>query len=317
MNIYYLLLVAFLFAFKTGKTQFIECQTDYGGYWADKYKITAKSGLKLRTEPTLNSQVVTIIPSEFEVRICERNSVRDTIDEIAGKWVKTYWREYEGFMFDGYLEEVAGDSLLEIIQYWEYSDEWKNARFEQGEEAFGIYLNEVKKIKLDHSRDKQFSYPLEVDQIPAFIIKNNRLDLQEGTRLDRINKMLFIGDHLYGYHNQGILYGNGLVTQKDSLDVRTFGINPYELRFQYQVYGEEEILEKRNELLVKMKYQACNLCGGRLYIMYIGDLDGDNKDDIIVRYNSTYKAWYYGLFSTKYAEEDRMFKELTIGQGSE
>ncbi len=90
----------------------------------------------------------------------------------------------------------------------------------------------------------------------------------------------------------------------------------YILRFQYEI-GKKMY----NQLLLKM--DCFSGLGNRynyeskVIINFIGDLDGDNKKYILITYQNAYKGWYYSLFSSKYAEKDKAFKELIIGAGSE
>ena len=94
-------------------------------------------------------------------------------------------------------------------------------------------------------------------------------------------------------------------------------INPYQLRIRTRTENGAIV----DQLLLQMKLWsgdgAFQGYEGRVEVNFIGDLDGDNKDDVLVTYQQTYKGWAYGLFSTKQAIAPKVFKEMTIGSGSE
>lgn len=129
-----------------------------------------------------------------------------------------------------------------------------------------------------------------------------------------LNRMIFIGEKLR--IGNGTLYCEGSLVKKDSMRASDFELSPYILRFQYK-FGKKMY----DQLLLKMdcfsglgnNYN----CESKVIINFIGDLDGDNKEDFLITYQNTYKGWYYCLFSSKYAEKDKAFKELIIGAGSE
>jgi len=95
----------------------------HGNYLeGDILKVTAKSGLKLRAEPSLNSRVFAKMQLGDEVRVL--NTLRfdraQTIELVEGSWVYVYYNGMEGFAFDGFLSTLPTPSnefsLTELIE---------------------------------------------------------------------------------------------------------------------------------------------------------------------------------------------------------
>lgn len=300
------------------KAQIIHCEYS----WAKTYKITAKSGLKLRDGQGVKNNTIVLIPYHSEVKVCQVNSIRDTIEGLSGRWVKAFWANREGYLFDGYIEKVESISPINLFNKdMNLVNEWKNTIFTNKVELFGLYRMqrqqefEIKKIELIKDEDSGHFKPLVEGEIPFWIISKTEDKKERIIKGKEINRMLFIGEKI-ATSNRGIIYGDGILNKTDSINAEEFEIDPYELRFQYR--DGEKI---HDELLLRMKciggiskwygYEA------RAMINFIGDLDGDSKDDILITYSTTYKGWYYAIFSTRYAKDGRMFKEMIVGSGSE
>ena len=65
--------------------------------------VQAKGGLKLRTEPNLNSKVITVIPEGEIVQYIESTDASYTVDDIDGDFFKIQWKGNVGYSFGGYL----------------------------------------------------------------------------------------------------------------------------------------------------------------------------------------------------------------------
>jgi len=68
--------------------------------------VTAFSGLKIRTAPGLESQVLKIIPFGESVEIVESNITSSTIEWMEGHWTKIKHDDVEGYVFDGFLSSL-------------------------------------------------------------------------------------------------------------------------------------------------------------------------------------------------------------------
>lgn len=66
--------------------------------------VKAPSGLSLRAKPSLNSKKLTVVPFEEKVFACRDKETPLQIGELKGHWRAVTYRQWEGFMFDGYLE---------------------------------------------------------------------------------------------------------------------------------------------------------------------------------------------------------------------
>lgn len=97
------------------------CQVRYGkkeGYLFSGYinfsmaKVSAKSGLKLRKEPSKDSEQITVIPSGADVYLIvtpEGEENTDVVDDGQGHlWYKVRYGKFEGYAYGQFLEIEAG-----------------------------------------------------------------------------------------------------------------------------------------------------------------------------------------------------------------
>lgn len=77
--------------------------------------VFAKSGLKLRTAPNLESETIKIAQYGHAVKplFVEKS---DTIEQINGNWLEVDYRGEVGFMFDGYLSRLPRSNLGEYYR---------------------------------------------------------------------------------------------------------------------------------------------------------------------------------------------------------
>ncbi|MBN1798710.1 MAG: SH3 domain-containing protein [Spirochaetales bacterium] len=94
--------------------------------------ISATSGLKMRSEATLSSEVLAVIPYQEKVTVLKILNTSGSI-EIQGKtayWCKIRWSDYTGYVFGGFLELAPGLELLrELPSVWIELSKDKNGNF--------------------------------------------------------------------------------------------------------------------------------------------------------------------------------------------
>lgn len=321
---YIITLVISMLLAQVGIGQFIYCEWS----WAKTSQVSARSGLKLRTGQSLESKTIAIIPFQHIVKVCYERTVVDTIDQLYGRWVKTYWKEKQGYVFDGYLEKMEDVPALQLnklgvvgydLEKWG-ANVWANSSHSDNQSYFGLFRTtndlEFNLRKIEWTKEEmQNLSPSSIDnEIPIWVFRKTGLNKEKTVRGQLLNRMLFIGDKVGTNH--GTIYSDGTLLKEDSLNIEGFRIDPYELRFQYrdghQLY---------DQLLLRMScwggisksigYEA------QVVVNFVGDLDGDIRDDILITFQTTYKGWYYALYSTRYADEGKVFKEMIIGTGSE
>lgn len=69
-------------------------------------RVTAPSGMRMRSEPNLTSKVVTYVPKDSIVKACTEVFGKMTYEDINGNWRKVEYKGKEGYMFDGFLEII-------------------------------------------------------------------------------------------------------------------------------------------------------------------------------------------------------------------
>ena len=73
--------------------------------------VFAFSGLKIRTAPGLDGQVLTVIPFGETVEIITSESTLETIEWMEGQWIKVEFEGIQGFVFDGFLSDLPVPSF--------------------------------------------------------------------------------------------------------------------------------------------------------------------------------------------------------------
>ncbi|MEL7219749.1 MAG: SH3 domain-containing protein [Bacteroidota bacterium] len=311
-------LILILF-FYNGNCQIVVCQWEI----AQTYQVIAKSGLKLRSGPSQESSVLKVIPYKSELKACYENTKQIVIDNIRGEWVKAYWEEMEGYVFNGYILKQAPSKALDINLFNTNNDlvnEWKSTMFSRERSNVGLFRKghenkfELRKIRLEEDPNSDYLIPNKNEGIPIWIFNTYELDLERVINGRLLNKMIFIGEKVK--INEGIMYGFGQAQKSDSLGISSLAIDPYELRFEYhhnnQIY--DELLVKMNchsGLFFDDSYEKS------IIVNFIGDLDDDGMDDILVTIQSSFKGWDYYLFSTSIADDDKPFKGVKVGYGTE
>lgn len=67
--------------------------------------VTAKSGLKIRTEPNINSEIITTAKYNEGINIIENNAKTDFVNGENGKWHKVDYKNQEGYAWSKFISE--------------------------------------------------------------------------------------------------------------------------------------------------------------------------------------------------------------------
>ncbi|MCR9143005.1 MAG: SH3 domain-containing protein [bacterium] len=83
--------------------------------------VTAKSGLRLRAEPSTSGEKIALIPPAARVEVLERSDVTLAVDGITAPWIRVRHKAFEGWVFGGYLgsESQGGDAVTERDRVFE------------------------------------------------------------------------------------------------------------------------------------------------------------------------------------------------------
>ena len=74
--------------------------------------VSAKSGLRIRSEANTNSNTIALIPDGQQVEVITGDKKKDEIilAGVAGSWVKVKWNNQTGWGFDGFLMDNKKDA---------------------------------------------------------------------------------------------------------------------------------------------------------------------------------------------------------------
>ena len=159
-------------------------------------QVIAKSGLKLREEPSLNARVFTTMDWGDEVTVLNTMGFErsQTIELVEGNWVYVSYQGFKGFAFDGFLSDLplpaSNFDLFELIELTydvvEYRDsvlsdlgsEQKVRIYENGFELRNFYSDggTFTELVLPNTRLSE-AYMLCQNTIPSFdeFMKNIRV----------------------------------------------------------------------------------------------------------------------------------------------
>ena len=96
-----MLIFAFEAAFTQNKNEF--------------FYISAKNGLRLRTEPGMESKTITTISYDEQVTVIEKLNTPSVIDKKEGYWTKVKYSKHEGWVFGAYLRKDSESDFLNFV----------------------------------------------------------------------------------------------------------------------------------------------------------------------------------------------------------
>jgi hypothetical protein len=131
--------------------------------------ISATSGLKMRSDPTLSSNVLVVIPYQGKVEILEilKDTVPMEIQGRCGYWCKVKWGEYTGYVFGGFLELAPGAELLR-----ELPKSWIRIQMISSEDYYIIEYPDNYTEKMIIKLDAEFNYA--VNELPYTIVSDEK-----------------------------------------------------------------------------------------------------------------------------------------------
>ncbi len=135
--------------------------------------VSAKNGLRLRTEPGMESKTITTIPYDEQVTFIEKLKSPVIIDNKEGYWTKVKSGRNEGWVFGAYLrKDSESDFLTFVSDYLNnkhknlYSDELK--KYQDSNNDFMDYYNKITKIKPSDIRITDFTEDIYIVEAPSF-----------------------------------------------------------------------------------------------------------------------------------------------------
>lgn len=261
------------------------------GKGVEHYRITAPSGLNIRTKPTTNSEKVHTIPFGELVICCASKYKREVIEGKEGFWIPVFYGDYTGYIFSGFLKK---EQSIHLICPSDLFLEWKHIVWKKVDTYFGLNPDTLRSsntivttvstkdtlIETSHPFKKQpkVVFKEKREHLPQFMVSGiNLYDTDELEGQFYSNGMLFPGDHIY--FNGALIYATGTpVLSKDSF-------YPFAELKEYKL-----ILRQKDEkggfveqTLLEHHFirSGAGLEGG-ITIRWVGDLDQDGKTDILL-----------------------------------
>jgi uncharacterized protein YgiM (DUF1202 family) len=71
----------------------------------DEPKVTAKSGLKIRTNPSLNSEIITTVKFGENIKVIDNEIKKDIVNGENGNWCKVEYRNQTGYAWNKFISE--------------------------------------------------------------------------------------------------------------------------------------------------------------------------------------------------------------------
>lgn len=291
------------------------------GYWTDEFVVMV-SKLNVRESPSVNSRILTTLEWGDTVHPISIDSLemptRDTINNIEGYWMNVQFKNYTGYAFSPYLrvpymlayEEMHLDELPKYkFWYGIYYDERKGTesirriKLRLVDEENPLEDHGHKLIKTDQAAKSLFIVGT-FDSIPE-------KEMGVFTRLDRVgakcSDSLNPGDKDYLFFSTSdsritsetfVMYTTGNYIYNGNDMVRS--------NFDIVIVGTT--LTNKQKVVQNMKeYFGYK----EVYSLdYFGDIDGDNRPDLIMGGHSTSSGSTI-LFLSSRAKEGELLRPVT------
>ena len=143
-------------------------------------------------------------------------------------------------------------------------------------------------------------------EIPIWLLFRNTLSIEGKLKGKVLNKQLHLDERIQLDH--AAIFADGGLTIYDRETYNT-QFTPYELRAISK--NKDKYI---NQLLISSEHYSKL---GYVMVRFIGDLDRDGIDDLILTYSMEGKAWDHVLASSRYAAPDQLYRTFHIGGGSD
>jgi|GEM_PF-7040157 len=74
--------------------------------------VNVRSGLNMRSEPSLNSNIITAIPYKEKLEIINKDGPVDIIDNQPGNWFMIKFENQTGWVFNAFLSKLSDNSII-------------------------------------------------------------------------------------------------------------------------------------------------------------------------------------------------------------
>ena len=332
------LLVALPILVKGQSTSCPEGAAELGKY----YKVQAKSGLNLRAAGSKTSAKICGIPFGEEVYGCAEHN-HDTIEGVVGRWISVTYGNHQGFLFNGFLEELRGGPIGFFFP--DHVPEF-DSPYKEGIEYWGLVYDDTSRVEawnLNRLMTGHYKFiRLKMDFLTKEI-DGNTIKIYAPTNVKEAVKMVVYGfdpntkslgtnffnefmppggstqfvnyDYSKKRQRAYAVFATGKPVQGKKDDYRMFTkIEDYHLRIREMYflggYGPVELVEEQSIVHNDIN---CDREGDfdTKHLYLTGDFDGDGKADFIFRQHyegGTCKAFF--LYLSSKANQGFLVKEV-------
>ena len=284
-------------------------------------KVTARSGLSLRSAPSLDSAKLAVIPFGAKVQIGYGfDSELDRVDGISGTWVIARYEGQEGYLFDGFLEKTSAYSIFLDVEmnmplYVEapLSGLFAADELHSGYQQFDLRELAIDTVVWDDGVDS-YAYPevkLEGEKYPSYFFTGIPTDKPtlEAHYFEYETSAFHPGSiRTFNFNgNQYTVYATGNVVETENSpgnDWHKTTIRNYRLILEKRSPDavERQVIYKSDEI------EIADWGGmGIVHLRFAGDLDQDGKPDLILE-NSFDHGYGVMLMLSSEAEEGFLMK---------
>lgn len=178
--------------------------------------VYAYSGLKLRTQPTLQSEVIKVIPYGDKVTLVEKTGEQQVIEWMSGEWVKVNHSESEGYIFEGFISKLPIpnykfemsqndlDLTYPLLAWAEYHyDEVRNSDTIESDEVIKVVQYLENDVKLTR-RDTKYEFGVTMELADTKI--EDAYNLAKSMLLTKAEKLSFANNSIFIHDNEGLMH---------------------------------------------------------------------------------------------------------------
>jgi len=292
----------------------------------DKFIVTAKNGLTIRDQPSLKGKKIGGLPYKTETAIQEITShtleITDEGKLIKGNWVKVendLTNEWSvGYVFDGFLEEKEKfkKNSTKILFHGCYQDSYRKEYIDDlNSKWLHLYKRDHKYYLTNPIFTKKRSYNectgdslncLSSSKETILFIKRPSIK----NDISKINSINIPKDVIWSGEEFSFEFNNQNYTLKASGNFPNLNtVNHHDFKKDYtltiQSGGKSEIMFQQNIFEDTVPK-----------IIFIGDIDGDNKPDIIIDSPRNYEESRKILFLSSDAKDNKLIEksaEMSFG----